>query len=255
MIAKIQKHLKRIKQKKPIILNLTNHVTMDFVANGLLCLGASPIMSEDIHEVDALCALSDALVINPGTLNDAFMASAQQACGTAAALGRPIIFDPVGVGASALRTEFAQNMVNTHPITVIRGNAGEIMALNGSTIQSKGVDSEEQTDTAIQSGQNLAQKQNNSVVISGAVDVIISTTETLFCKHGAPIMPYVTGTGCLMTAVIGAFVATHDNVFEATQHAVFFYAWCGEYAAKKAQGPGSFKIHFLDALYHGEVFV
>lgn len=243
----------QIKTTKPLLLNMTNVVTMDMVANGLLALGASPVMSQAIQEIDDLCSLAQAVIVNPGTLDEAFKTLAQHTCEIATAHNKPIIFDPVGVGASAYRTSFAQQLLKHYPIRVIRGNASEIMALAGVSIQTKGVDSSSTTDVALDAAQQLASTYNTVVVISGAIDRVVSAQDMKQFERGSAMMPCITGSGCLLTAVVGAFVTVAEDPFIAASAATLFYAICGEQAAHKANGPGTFKAHFFDALYHASM--
>ena len=238
----------RVRQERPLILNITNAVTMDVVANGLLSLGASPIMSQAHQEIEELVTMASAVVINLGTLTDEFIALAMQACHTANALNKPIIFDPVGAGASVYRTRTCQRLLNDTDVAIVRGNASEIMALAGGEARTKGVDSMMHTDDAFLKAQQLAHHQNCTVVMSGPVDMIIDAHHDIQIDRGAPLMPRVTGTGCLLSAVVAAFHAVHTDRFEAAYYASLFYAVCGEQAAKDATGPGSFRVHFIDSL-------
>jgi hydroxyethylthiazole kinase/thiamine-phosphate diphosphorylase len=248
----IKKIRQKIKNTNPLILNLTNYVTTDFVANGLLSLGAAPIMSQAEEELEDLLKISQALVINPGTLNREFIFLCRTACTLANAMSVPIILDPVGVGASRYRTEASQDLIKDFKFAIIRGNASEIMALSGSDQSSKGVDSSVASDMAIASARLLAEKNNCVVVISGKTDFVVASKNIFSCSFGSELMPMITGTGCLLSAVTAAFHAAHANTFEAACAAVMFYGKCGEIAAQKAEAPATFKTNFLDALYFFE---
>lgn len=238
-----------IKEKNPLVLNITNHVTMDLVANGLLSIGASPIMSNAEQEIDALLQHTHSVVINLGTLNDAFMKLCKKTCDIANQLNKPIIFDPVGAGASQYRTKHCMSLLNDYNIAIIRGNASEIMALCGALPDTKGVDSSEDSNQAIESAHALSKKHNAAIVISGKIDIIIDQNEMKQHERGSPIMPSITGTGCLLSAVIAACHAVEKNRFLAAEIGTVFYGICGEIAEQKANGPGSFRTHFLDALH------
>lgn len=238
-----------IKQNKPLILNITNDVTMDFVANGLLCVGASPIMSRAIQEANDLVSIASSVVINPGTLDDVFIHLSKTVCAIANQLNKPIILDPVGAGASRYRTAYCHDLLAEFDIALIRGNASEVMALAGQTSHTKGVDSTCETQAAIHGAKLLATEWNLTVVISGKTDAIVDSNEVTLLNRGAPLMPLVTGTGCLMSAVVAAFHAVHPHRFEAAKAAALFYSVCGEIASQTATTPGSFKTAFLDALY------
>jgi hydroxyethylthiazole kinase len=245
----ISQIIAQIKHAKPLILNITNDVTMDFIANGLLCLGASPIMSKAPQESADLLKIASRVVINPGTLNDDFLAHSEQVCALANTLNIPIVLDPVGAGASFYRTSACKRLLSNFNIAILRGNASEIMALAGHSQKTRGVDSDCETQYAIESAQTLAQAHNVTVVISGPTDAVVDTHQVKLFNRGSPLMPFVTGTGCLFSAVVSAFDAVHSNRFTAACAATLFYSVCGELAASNAQKPGAFKIAFLDALY------
>lgn len=238
----------KIKQLRPLILNITNDVTMDFIANGLLSLGASPVMSKAEQEIKELVQLASVVVINLGTLDAKFIALCEHACSIANQLGKPIILDPVGAGASHYRTRTGLNLIDQYDIAIIKGNASEIMSIAGSTIITKGVDSTAQTDFAIESAQMLAIHYDATVVVSGKTDIIVDSNRIRQFTYGVPLMSQVTGTGCLLAAIIGSFHALEKNRFNACALAVSFYGICGERAASRAKGPASFKIQFLDEL-------
>lgn len=240
--------IKKIKNESPLILNLSNVVTSDFVANGLLSVGASPIMSQANQETEDLIKISKALVINIGTLNHEFIQLIQQACRIANELNIPIILDPVGAGASAYRTDICKSLLANYQIAIVRANAGEIMALSGLSAQTKGVASMAETTAAIESALALAFEHHVVVCMSGSTDIIIDKKHQQWFHRGSILMPMVTGTGCLLSAIVAAFHSVHADRFTAAVAASIFYSICGEMAAEKAHGPGSFKMHFLDSL-------
>ncbi len=250
MLKKIETLLNNIKREKPLIFNLTNHVSMDFVANGLLSLGASPVMSNAVQETEDLIKHAGSVVINIGTLDEAFIQLCHKACHVANAFKIPIILDPVGVGASEYRTDTCLALLADHTISIIRGNASEIMALSGLPTRAKGVDSTAGSMDAIESATVLSKRYNAAVVVSGKTDIIVDHDLINHLECGSPLMPTVTGTGCLLSGVVAAFAAVEKNRFQAAMAATLFYGRCGEMAEKKSQGPGSFKYQFLDALYH-----
>lgn len=243
----------RIKEQNPLVLNITNHVTMDVIANGLLSLGASPIMSCAMEEMNELVQMSAAVVINLGTLNPDFCALAQVACEAAVRYQKPIILDPVGAGATSYRTEQSRFFLSNYPIAIVRGNAGEVMALSGHQGMTKGVDSAIQSQDAIEIAKQISKSYDTVIAMSGPIDVIVQAEQTHLIEAGSSWMPLITGCGCLLSAVTAAFHAVHPDPFEAAYFASYFYALCGEKAAQRAQGPGSFKMHFMDAL-HEKIF-
>ena len=249
MYKKIFDLVTQIKKEKPLILNLTNEVTVDFVANGLLSLGASPIMSQSEQELEDLLLKSQALVINLGTVNDAFFELCKKACHLANTHNIPIILDPVGAGASSYRTDRCLQFIREFNIHIIRGNASEIAALSGFSSDTKGVDTHQQSHEVIEYAKTLSIRHRSTIVVSGKIDVVVKQNDVNLFERGSPWMPSITGTGCLLTAVIGAFYAIEKNDVSACSAAVVFYGCCGELAAEKAQGSGSFKNYFLDALH------
>lgn len=248
MQDKIKNVLNKIRSEKPLILNLTNYVTMDFIANGLLSLGASPIMSKAEKELEDLLKISKVLVINIGTLDDKFITLSKLACELANKLNKPIILDPVGVGASKYRTMTGLNLIENYRFAIIRGNASEIKCLAGELVTSKGVDSLESSESAAESALALAAQFKTSIVVSGATDIVANAEKFEKYAYGSALMPQITGSGCLLSAVVAAFHAVEQNSFEAAKLASVFYSLCGERAEKNSQGPASFKVNFIDEM-------
>lgn len=249
MVNAMHTLVKRIKDDNPLILNVTNYVSMNFVANGLLSIGASPVMSHAEEELDELIALSKAVVINPGTLNPLFVARCERACRAANQRGVPVILDPVGAGATRYRTDTCLRLMTDYQIAIIRGNASEILALSGQTGGTKGVDSVAGSEEAVLGATALSRQYLATVVVSGKKDLVTDGDALFFSERGSALMPMITGTGCLLTAVIGAFHTVEKNRAAAAHAAVEFYGMCGEKAEKQSAGPGTFRAHFLDALH------
>jgi hydroxyethylthiazole kinase len=248
MIDEITKTLAKINAHKPVILNLTNHVTMDFVANCLLAIGASPIMSSCKTETQELVNICSAVYINIGTLNPNFLEQVDFALDANQDKNAKIILDPVGAGASKLRTQASKNIANSADI--IRGNASEVLALNSlQEMLSKGVESYHNTDDAINAAKHLARAHHSTITISGATDYITDGNKEAFINFGSPIMQRVTGMGCSLTAVIAAFATVSDNDYNACIQACSFFALCGQMVALNNTSPGSFKTAFIDQLY------
>jgi hydroxyethylthiazole kinase len=240
--------INQIKSQKPLILNFTNYVTMDFIANGLLSLGAIPLMCHAEQEIDDLVGIANAVVINLGTLNNDFIRLCELACLAANRWNKPIILDPVGAGASTYRTTTAIKFITDYQIAILKGNASEIMSLVDSSISSIGVESSKDSSEAIQSARHLSTIMNSCVVISGKTDVIIDGNQMENLHSGSPLMTTVTGTGCLLTAIIAAFHSVDKNRFDAARSATLFYGSCGEIAAQNSSGSGDFKNTFLNLL-------
>jgi hydroxyethylthiazole kinase len=246
----IWEDVEKIRTSVPLIHNITNYVVMNNTANALLALGASPVMAHAIEEVEDMVSIASALVINIGTLSEKWIVSMQKAMFKATELKKPIVFDPVGAGATLYRTTISRKFFVTINPTVIRGNASEISALLGKEILTKGVDSIQDSDSALIAAKLLAQINKCTVVISGAKDYIVNSQEVIQIGNGHPLMAKVTGMGCTATALIGAFLAVNPDAFIASAHAMAVMGIAGEIAAKQALGPGSLQIHFLDALYN-----
>ena len=241
--------LKRIRDEAPLVHNITNYVVMNTTANALLSLGASPVMAHAAEEVEAMVAISRALVINIGTLSKPWIESMHKAVREAKKRGIPWMLDPVGAGATRLRTETAAALLKEGAPAVIRGNASEIMALHGSAASTKGVASVHGSEAALNSARHLAKTWKCVVSISGKVDLITDGKTVVRVLNGDPLMPRVTGLGCAATAITGAFIAVNPNFLEAASHAMGIMGIAGEMAVEKAAGPGTLQLHFLDALY------
>lgn len=241
--------LQKIRQTAPLVHNITNYVVMNNTANALLALGASPIMAHAPEEVEDLVKIAGALVINIGTLSTAWIESMQKAMSKARHLNTPMVFDPVGVGATAYRTATTQNLFAIAQPTVIRGNASEVLAICGQEIVTKGVDSTQESQAAVEVAKQVVQRYQCTVVISGASDFIVDFEQGVRLDNGHPLMAKVTGMGCTATAIIGAFLAVNRDSLMAATHAMAVMGIAGEMAAEKSAGPGSLQMHLLDTLY------
>lgn len=242
--------LQKVRDKAPLVHNITNFVVMNNTANALLAIGASPVMAHAVEEAAEMSALAAALVINIGTLSREWVEAMALAMQAARQKGIPIVFDPVGAGATAFRTRTCLQLLAAVAPTVIRGNASEIMALAGSSVLTKGVDSAAAASEAESAAQALAEKYACVVVVSGAVDLLTDGRRTTRVRNGHPLMPRVTGLGCTATALVGAFCAVDGDPLAAATHAMTVMGICGELAAAQSAGPGTLQLHFLDALYN-----
>lgn len=239
-----------VRQRNPLIHNITNYVTAPLQANALSAIGASPIMADENDEMADMALLSDGLVINLGTLNRRTIATMHTAMAAACAKGIPVVFDPVGVGATALRRQTAHDLLARHPVSIIRANAGEIAFLAESAHQSKGIDAGSAPDNPLEIARAVARRHRCIVAMTGATDYITDGTRTYVCHNGDTMMPVLVGTGCTATSIVAAFAAAHPhNLLAATAAALCYYGMCGEKAAKAAAGPGSLAAALLDALY------
>ncbi|WP_342228218.1 hydroxyethylthiazole kinase [Rickettsiella endosymbiont of Rhagonycha lignosa] len=237
-----------IRQTHPLIHNITNLVVMPTTANFLLALGAAPIMAHAQEEIVEIIQLAQALVINIGTLDETWLTAIKQAQHAALKRNIPIVFDPVGAGASRYRTQASLTIIK-RGIDVIRGNASEIMALLDTSIITKGVDSTQISRHALASAQTLAEQYRCIVVVSGQIDFIVSATQTITLDYGTPLLTKVVGMGCSLTAMIASFLAINPERFNACVHAMAWMGLVSEYAEKKSSGPGSFYSQLLDSLY------
>ncbi|APC97452.1 hydroxyethylthiazole kinase [Francisella frigiditurris] len=247
MLKEIQKALYSLREKKPVVLNLTNFVTMDFVANSLLAVGAAPIMSQYEEELDELVSISSAIYINIGTLDNNFLNRITQAINSADRYKKPIILDPVGSGATQIRTTSAKKIANH--ASIIRGNASEIISLTDSLLFSKGVETANTINDAKPAAIKLANTYKSVIAISGEIDFITNGETSIEVPFGSNLMPLVTGMGCSLTAVIAAFRCVIEDSFEATKLATQYFTLCGELTSLENKHPASFKISFLDQLH------
>lgn len=242
--------LQKVRNQAPLVHNITNYVVMNNTANALLAIGASPVMAHAVEEVAEMSTLASALVINIGTLSPQWITAMELAMTAAQGKGIPIVFDPVGAGATEFRTRTCLRLLDQTAPTVIRGNASEIMALAGDCVQTKGVDSSAAASEAENAALALAGKYACVVSVSGAVDLITDGKQTARVYNGHPLMPKVTGLGCTATALIGAFCAINNDILVATSYAMTTMGMCGELAAAQAKGPGTLQLHLIDALYN-----
>lgn len=246
---KAAQNLAAVREKKPLIHNITNFVVMNYTANALLAMGASPVMAHSQGEVEEMVAFAGALVINIGTLEDDWLTSMIKAGKKASQQKTPIILDPVGSGATTLRTHAAKKIIAETRLSVIRGNASEILSLRNEDSQTKGVDSIHSVDDAAQTAKVLAEELKTTLAITGPVDLVTDGKRVIRVANGHPLMGYVTGSGCTATATIGAFLAVDQDPLSATATALAFFGLAGEVAGQKAHAPGTFMIRMLDALY------
>ncbi len=246
----IKKNILDLRQKKPLVLNLTNLVTMDFIANCLLALGAAPIMSICEDELEELVKISSVIYINIGTLDNSFIRLAKKAVDLAKKHKKSVILDPVGAGATAIRTSTAKYIL-PHA-AIVRGNASEIMALSEHHCTTKGVESVHTLNDAREVAIELALNNKITVVVSGPIDFITDGTNSAEVIHGSPLMQLVTGMGCALTAVIATFEGIMNNPFEASIIGARYFALCGEIVAFNSKNPGIFRSKFIDQLYEAD---
>ncbi|TWT27366.1 hydroxyethylthiazole kinase [Planomicrobium sp. CPCC 101110] len=241
--------LVELKNQKPIVHSITNHVVSNFQANGLLAIGASPIMGEAPEEAAELASLAGALSLNIGTLNAVSLQSMLIAGKAANEKNIPVVLDPVGAGATPYRADAVTKILSELKITVLRCNAGELAAIAGADWQAKGVDAGEGRADVGELARQLAVKLGIIVAVTGEVDIVTDGEQFVEIPFGDAIMASITGTGCLLSAAVAAFLAVNPkDAFMATAAAMQFYAIAGERAAAYAKLPGTFQLAFLDEL-------
>ncbi|MBW7907495.1 MAG: hydroxyethylthiazole kinase [Kiritimatiellae bacterium] len=245
---RVARNWARVVERSPLVHNITNYVTVNFVANVLLALGASPVMAHAENEVEEMVALAGALALNIGTLDDAWVASMLKAGRKARELNVPVILDPVGAGATKLRTDASMRILRDVGVTILRGNASEIRAVVGASSSTRGVDSTDAVSSVSEQAKRLAREQKLVVAVTGENDYVTDGTREVWIGNGHPLMKRVTGMGCALTAVVGAFAAVEEDPFWASASALACYGVAGEVAAEGDPEAGTYAVRFLDAL-------
>lgn len=251
----------QVREKSPLIHNITNYVTVNDCANMVLACGASPIMADDKEEVAEIQTICAGLNINIGTLNSRTIESMKIAGMRANELGHPAVLDPVGVGASTLRTSTANELLKAVKFTVIRGNISEIKTLAVGTGTTKGVDAdiadrvtEENLDEVVAFVKKFAERTGAVIAVTGAIDLVADAKKAYCIYNGHPMMSSITGTGCQLSALTAAFVtANQEHPLEATAAAVCAMGLAGEIAHKRLtpqDGNATYRNYIIDAIYH-----
>lgn len=250
LVEKCVAVFKELKAKRPLVHHMTNLVVTNSTANAALAIGASPIMAFAREEVADIARISGALVLNIGTLDLALVETMIVAGKAANEASVPVILDPVGAGATALRTDSTMKICEQVKISIIRGNASEISILGGFGGKVKGVDADSATENVAQAALKLGQKLQSTVAITGAVDYISDGKRVLAVSNGHPLLTLVTGTGCMATGTIAAFAAVESDYLVASAAALGYYGLAAEQAAAMAGGPGTFQALLFDSLYN-----
>ncbi len=237
-----------VRERRPLVHHITNDVVNNLTANITLALGASPVMAPCILESPEMVAHAGALVLNIGTLNPDLVKSMKAAGTEAVRLGIPVVFDPVGVGATTFRTRVGLEIMKELKITAIRGNAGEVLGLAGAQGAVRGVDSLDSSAGRESFLQEYARKTGAVIAVTGIEDFITDGIRWARCSNGHKLMGRVTGTGCGATTAVACFSAAGIPPFDATLAGLVLYALAGEVAGGRASGPGSFVPLFIDAL-------
>jgi len=251
ILEQIAENLQKIRDQKPLIHHITNYVTVNDCANMTLAIGASPVMADDIGEVEDMVSFAAALILNMGTLNGRTIESMLAAGRKARQMGIPVIFDPVGVGATKLRTVTAERIIHEICPTVIRGNMSEIKIIAGFQETIKGVDSVASGQDGEQIAQELSQKLAAVIAITGKQDIIAQGGRSLRIDNGHPMLSQVTGTGCMATSLIGCFCGVTEDYFTGAAAGVMMMGLAGELAQHSLQagdGIGTFRMRLFDAV-------
>lgn len=243
-----------IRTANPVVHCMTNSVVANFQANGLLALGASPIMADSLEEASDVVAISACTLLNIGTLNPTIVNAMNAAGKNANQLGHPLVLDPVGAGATSFRKKTTEHLLETLKFTLIRGNAGEIAAIANVAWDAKGVDAGSGDMDCKKMALVVAQKYNCLVAITGETDIVTDGNRVIHVSGGHEFMSLVTGTGCLLSAVAAVFLAASDeDPLQAVAECLAFYKKSGEIAAAHSIGPGDFAVNFLNALHSLEL--
>ena len=253
--------LENVRTSTPLVHCITNYVTVNDCANALLACGGSPIMSDEPEDVVDITTICGGLVLNIGTLNKQTIAGMRAAGKRASELDHPIVLDPVGAGASALRTATASEILDTMDVAVIRGNMSEIKAVAGASAATRGVDvnpddvvTDENLAASAAFAKELAKKTGAIIAITGAIDIVANDERAFAIRNGNAIMGKITGAGCMLSCLVGAYsVANKENMLEGVVAAIAGEGLCGQIAAERmteADGNGSFRAYLLDAMYN-----
>ena len=253
--------LDNVREKSPLIHNITNYVTVNDVANVLLACGGSPIMADELGEVEEITSICGGLNINIGTLNSRTIPGMFAAGKKANALSHPVVLDPVGAGASTLRTKTALDLLEQVHFAVIRGNISEIKTLAQGSGKTRGVDAdlsdavtEDNLEAAVAFAKEVAARFDSVVAITGAIDLVADKERCFVIRNGRPEMGKITGTGCQLSGLTAAFVtANPEHTLEAAAAAVVTMGLAGELAFQRleeGEGNSSYRNRIIDAIYH-----
>ena len=275
-IDSIWSDVQQVRDRGPLVHNITNYVVMNSTANALLAVGAAPVMAHAIQEVADMTAIANALVINIGTLSEQWVEAMALAMQRARERGIPIVVDPVGAGATPYRTRTVRELIAATAPTIIRGNASEIMAVaadgrgpqgdgerqqtsrnqvprstrrtDSAGPETQGVDSVAASDMALEAARALHARHGAVIAVTGEVDYVVAA-DVVRITGGHPLMARVTGTGCTASALCAAFAAVNDVTSVATAHALAALAAAGASAGRRSRGPGTMQLHLYDELH------
>jgi hydroxyethylthiazole kinase len=242
--------LRALRESKPLVHQITNYVVMNETANATLALGALPVMAHAGEEVEEMTRIASALVLNIGTLSEHWIESMLLAGGAANTRQIPVVLDPVGVGATAYRTDTAKRILALVDVTVLRGNAGEVATLVGAQAEVRGVESMAVGVEPAELARAASRALGLIASVTGPVDYVSDGERVLAVANGHELLATVTGTGCMSSAITGCFLAgkPHEPL-EAAAEALAAFGVAAEDAAAGAAGPGTFHARLYDALY------
>ncbi|SMD11536.1 hydroxyethylthiazole kinase [Sporomusa malonica] len=251
ILYEVADSLRLLREKRPLIHHITNYVTINDCANVTLGIGASPVMAEDVDEVEEMVSFASGLVLNMGMPNPRKLEAMIVAGKQAAHMGIPIVFDPVGVGATRLRIDAANRILDELQVSVIRGNLAEIKALTGLRGDIKGVDSMEQEEYSWDIVQRLSARVGCVVAVTGKTDVVASSSHVCSIHNGHAMLAGITGTGCMTTSLIACFCSVTKDSFVGTVAGIATMGIAGELAQrslKDHEGLGTFRVRLFDAI-------
>ena len=250
LIESVCDDLAAIREKRPLVHNITNFVVMNETANAILCIGALPIMSHAVEEVQEMVGIASALVLNIGTLAPDWIDAMELAGKQANKANIPVVLDPVGVGATTLRTDASKRLLDSVDISIVRGNAGEVAALAGIDSEVRGVESIGASAPPEEIAGRFASNYGCAAAITGEVDVVSDGKQVAKISNGHVMLSKVVGTGCMATVMVGAFAAVDRDPFTAAVGGLAAFGIAGEMAATASgDRPGTFHTELYNALY------
>lgn len=241
--------IKQVRNEQPLIHCITNMVVANFQANGLLALGVSPVMADSVEEAAETSAISACTVLNIGTLRTDVIEAMLLAGKSANEHGKPVVLDPVGAGATSFRKQTALKLLEEIDVALIRCNAGELAAIANVPWEAKGVDAGKGDADIEKIAKEVAIQHECIVAVCGEIDIVTDGYDVTIIRGGHHFMASMTGTGCLLSSVAGAFLAVrNDNQLDTVAAALTFYKQVGEKAAEHSSGLGHFAVEFINAL-------
>lgn len=253
MLQKVSKLLPIIKERKPLVYHITNFVTINDCANITLAIGGSPIMAYDEGEVEEVVAMASSLVLNIGTLSSSSIKSMILAGKKANELNVPVILDPVGAGATRLRSKVVEDILDSVKLSVLKGNMSEIKSIAGLKVSIRGVDSTANSEDGAEIAKELASKLGCIVVITGKKDILSNGNETFHISNGNEMLTKLTGTGCMTSSLIASYCGITSDYLTAALGGVISMGVAGEIACNslmRNEGIGSYKVKLFDSIYN-----